>query len=46
MAAGEGLALVEFDDDGVNKAFRAEVLEGLAQDPKAVPARWLYDDEG
>ena len=46
MAAQEALALVELDDDGVNKAFRADVLEGLAQDPKAVPARWLYDDEG
>jgi L-histidine N-alpha-methyltransferase len=41
-----GLALVEFDDDGVATAFRAEVLDGLAQDPKAVPSRWFYDDEG
>ena len=46
MAAREGLALVEFDDDGVAKAFRAEVLDGLAQDPKAVPARWFYDEAG
>ena len=46
MATEPGLALVELDDDGVNTAFRAEVLEGLAQSPKAVPARWLYDDEG
>ena len=46
MAAREGIALVELDDDGINKAFRAEVLDGLAQEPKAVPARWLYDDEG
>jgi uncharacterized SAM-dependent methyltransferase len=22
------------------------VLDGLAQDPKAIPARWLYDDAG
>lgn len=45
-AARPGLALVEFDRDGVNTAFRADVLEGLAQDPKAVPARWLYDEAG
>jgi dimethylhistidine N-methyltransferase len=44
--AEDGLALVELDKEGVNTAFRAEVLDGLAQDPKAVPARWLYDDEG
>jgi L-histidine N-alpha-methyltransferase len=46
MAAGEGLALVELDDDGVATAFRADVLAGLAQPQKAVPARWLYDDAG
>ena len=42
----EGLALVELDDDGVATAFRADVLAGLAQPQKAVPARWLYDDAG
>jgi len=31
MAAGEGLALVELDEDGVATAFRADVLAGLAQ---------------
>ena len=46
MGAGEGLALVELDDDGVATAFRADVLAGLAQPRKAVPARWLYDDAG
>jgi L-histidine Nalpha-methyltransferase len=46
MAAAEALALVEFDEGGVSKAFRAEVLDGLAQDPKAIPSRWFYDDEG
>ena len=46
MAAGEGLALVELDDDGVATAFRGDVLAGLAQPQKAVPARWLYDDAG
>ena len=46
MAAEEALALVELDEDGVDRSFRAQVLEGLAQDPKAVPARWLYDEAG
>ena len=46
MAAGYGLALVELDGDGVSTAFRAEVLDGLAQEPKAVPSRWFYDVEG
>lgn len=27
-------------------AFRADVLAGLSQRQKAVPARWLYDDNG
>jgi L-histidine Nalpha-methyltransferase len=45
MQAG-GLALVELDEEGVDKAFRADVLAGLSQDPKAIPARWLYDEEG
>jgi L-histidine Nalpha-methyltransferase len=46
MTTHAGLALVEFGEDGVATAFRADVLEGLAQDPKAVPSRWFYDDEG
>ena len=46
MAAGQGLALVDLDEDGVNRAFRADVLAGLSQPQKAVPARWFYDDAG
>ena len=46
MGTVPGLALVELDDDGVNTAFRAEVLDGLTQEPKAVTSRWFYDDEG
>jgi dimethylhistidine N-methyltransferase len=46
MAASQGLALVELDEAGINTAFRADVLAGLSQVPKAVPARWFYDDEG
>lgn len=46
MAAEGGIALVERDESGVDRAFRADVLEGLAQDQKAVPARWFYDERG
>jgi L-histidine N-alpha-methyltransferase len=46
MMTNKGLALVDLDEDGVDRAFRADVLEGLSQAQKAVPARWLYDDAG
>lgn len=46
MPQEHGLALVERDEDGVDTAFRADVLDGLAQEQKAIPARWLYDDAG
>lgn len=46
MAAREGIALVDRDEAGVDRAFRADVLTGLRQAQKAVPARWFYDDEG
>jgi L-histidine Nalpha-methyltransferase len=46
MASRRGLQLVERDADGVDRAFRADVLAGLAMTQKAVPARWFYDDTG
>ncbi len=46
MGETQGLALVDRDDDGVDRAFRVDVLAGLSQAQKAVPARWLYDDAG
>ena len=46
MAASEGIALVDRDAAGVDRAFRADVLAGLRQPQKAVPARWFYDDAG
>jgi len=46
VTAGQGLALVDLDEDGVNRAFRADVLAGLSQRQKAVPARWFYDEAG
>lgn len=41
-----GLKLVDLDEAGVDRAFRADVLEGMKQPQKAIPARWLYDDAG
>lgn len=46
MTSTQGLQLVERDESGVDTAFRADVLAGLSQELKAVPARWLYDDAG
>lgn len=46
MKPDSGIALVDRDADGVDRAFRADVLKGLRQCQKAVPARWFYDAEG
>lgn len=46
MTFAKGLKLVNRDADGVDLAFRADVLAGLAEDQKAIPARWFYDDAG
>ena len=46
MTAHEGIALVDRDEEGVDRAFRADVLAGLRQPQKAIPARWFYDDAG
>ncbi len=46
MSSQEGIALVNRDDDGVDTAFRSDVLTGLSQPQKAISARWLYDDAG
>lgn len=46
MMAEESIQLVERDEDGVDRNFRADVLAGMAQEPKAVPARWFYDEAG
>jgi dimethylhistidine N-methyltransferase len=46
MTFASGLKLVERDADGVDLAFRADVLAGLAEPQKAIPARWFYDDAG
>ena len=46
MTTRKGLALVDLDADGVDRAFRKDVLDGLRQNQKAVPARWFYDERG
>ncbi|RIV86125.1 L-histidine N(alpha)-methyltransferase [Aurantiacibacter xanthus] len=46
MAAQTDIRLVDRDDHGIDRAFRADVLEGLSSPQKAIPARWFYDDEG
>ncbi|GAA4041277.1 L-histidine N(alpha)-methyltransferase [Parerythrobacter jejuensis] len=46
MPSNNDLRLVDLDDDGVDRAFRSDVLQGLSEDQKAIPARWLYDDAG
>ena len=46
MAIEPGLRIVEHDDGGVDTAFREDVLAGLSQRHKAIPARWFYDETG
>lgn len=46
MPASRGIALVDLDEGGVDRAFRADVLTGLSELQKAIPARWFYDDRG
>jgi len=46
MGVHGDLKLVEQDEDGVDLAFRADVLRGLSERQKAIPARWFYDMAG
>ncbi|MGB3166628.1 MAG: L-histidine N(alpha)-methyltransferase [Alteraurantiacibacter sp.] len=46
MPSQTDIRLVDLDEDGVDRAFRADVLAGLSQQHKAVPARWFYDERG
>lgn len=46
MTEQTGLKLVDLDETGVDRAFRADVLAGMKEAQKAIPARWLYDDAG
>ena len=40
------IVLADETPDALARAFRADVLAGLSQPHKAVPARWLYDESG
>jgi dimethylhistidine N-methyltransferase len=46
VAIEPGLRIVDEGADGVDKAFREDVLAGLSQRQKAIPARWFYDERG
>ena len=46
MRTNESLNLVEVDENGVATAFRGDVLRGLSEPQKAIPARWFYDTTG
>ena len=46
MAVEAAMRIVDEDAGGVDIAFREQVLAGLAQRHKAIPARWFYDEEG
>ena len=46
MAPHASLMLREPEADNANEPFLVDVLRGLAQSPKVIPARWFYDDAG
>ncbi|MCW1382665.1 L-histidine N(alpha)-methyltransferase [Novosphingobium sp. KCTC 2891] len=46
MGFDPGLRLMEPDADGIDPAFRRDVVQGLSQPHKAIPARWFYDARG
>ena len=46
MAVEQGLKIVDRDSAGIDNAFREDVLAGLSQRHKAIPARWFYDETG
>ncbi|MDT0574790.1 L-histidine N(alpha)-methyltransferase [Croceicoccus sp. F390] len=46
MALEQAVRIVDEDASGIDRAFRDDVLKGLSQVQKAVPARWFYDARG
>jgi L-histidine Nalpha-methyltransferase len=46
MVLEASVRIVEEDANGVDHAFREDVLAGLAQRQKAIPSRWFYDEPG
>ncbi|QQN74497.1 L-histidine N(alpha)-methyltransferase [Croceicoccus sp. YJ47] len=46
MPVEQAVRIVDEDASGIDRAFRDEVIAGLSQPQKAVPARWFYDERG
>lgn len=46
MASQLQIVLVDHQRDALHEQFRRDVLAGLAQPRKAIPARWFYDHTG
>ncbi|GGC35629.1 dimethylhistidine N-methyltransferase [Novosphingobium marinum] len=46
MAGDTDTALVQADEDEQHRRFRDDVLSGLAQEQKTIPARYFYDLRG
>jgi dimethylhistidine N-methyltransferase len=46
MATQPDCTLITFPCDRLHARFRSDVLTGLAQPQKAIPARWFYDRRG
>ncbi|WP_230292952.1 L-histidine N(alpha)-methyltransferase [Croceicoccus sp. Ery5] len=46
MTVQQALRIVDEDEEGIDNAFRRDVLRGLSEPQKAVPARWFYDERG
>lgn len=46
MPVATQLKMADTGEDGVDIAFREDVIAGLSQSEKAIPARWFYDLRG
>ena len=46
MTVQQALRIVDEDEAGIDQAFKRDVLKGLSEQQKAVPARWFYDERG
>ena len=46
MARTEAVTLADKPEDELHDRFRSDVLAGLAQEQKTIPARWFYDRRG
>lgn len=46
MSVQKALRIVDMDEEGIDRAFKHDVLNGLGEPQKAIPARWFYDERG